>query len=100
MHYEPIPREGLQRLKEELAYTNGQMADLFGLATGRQFHKYLSTEYQRVMGFHVLMYGMLGVAFHRRIRVSSVEVLFEIAREYGATIDLSAPDGDSEQSQP
>ena len=96
MHYKPPPQAELRRLRDELKYTNGQMAELFGVSTSGQFHKYLSDKDRREMGFHVLMYGMLGLAFLRRIRVTGVEVLFELAREYGAVIDLSALDGEQQ----
>lgn len=88
MHYRPLPREELQRLKEELGFTNSQMAALFGVSTSGQFHKYTSDKDRREMGFHVLMYGMLGLALLRGIRVVSVEQLHELARSYGAEIDL------------
>ncbi|MFX1675222.1 hypothetical protein PWR63_23730 [Paraburkholderia sp. A2WS-5] len=87
MHYQPPLREELRRLRDELKYTNGQMADLFGVATGRQFHKYLSEEDKREMGFHVLMYGMLQLALLGG-PVSSVEQLYALARSLGARIDL------------
>lgn len=86
MHYQPPPREELRRLKETLKYTNGQMADLFGIATGRQFHKYMSDEDKREMGFHVLMFGMLNLALARGT-VESVEQLYEMARSLGAIIE-------------
>ena len=93
MHYQPLPREGLLRLKEELAFTNSQMADMFGIATSGQFHKYTSDRDRREMGFHVLMYGMLNLALRRGIPITSAEVLFELARSYGAVIE-PAPDGE------
>jgi hypothetical protein len=93
MHYLPLPREGLQRLKEELALTNSQMAEMFGIAAGGQFHKYTSDKERREMGFHVLMYGMLNLALMRGIPISSPEVLFDLARSYGAVIE-PARDGE------
>lgn len=97
MHYEPIPQEGLKRLKEDLAFNNVQMAAIFGIATGRQFHKYLSEGYQRPMGFHVLMYGMLQVELMQG-PVVNIEQLYSRAREYGAVID-PATAGEPPQSQ-
>lgn len=93
MHYQPPPRVELRRLKEKLKYTNGQMAELFGIATGRQFHKYMSDEDKREMGFHVLMFGMLNLALARG-PVKDVEQLFEMARSLGAVI---GPEPDGEQ---
>lgn len=89
MQYKPLPREGLLRLKEELAFTNSQMAEMFGIATSGQFHKYTSDKDRREMGFHVLMFGMLNLALMRGIPVTSPEVLFELGRSYGASIDLN-----------
>lgn len=93
MHYQPLPREGLQRLKEELQYTNAQMAEMFGIATGRQFHKYLSEEDKREMGFHVLIYGMVRLALMRG-PIKSTDQLYDLARAYGAVID---PEADGER---
>ncbi len=92
MRYQPPSRDELRRLKETLKYTNGQMAELFGVATGRQFHKYMSDEDKREMGFHVLMFGMLNLALSRG-PVTGVEQLFEMARSLGAVIDPE-PDGE------
>src|SRR5690349_9621611 len=39
MHYQAPPQHGLRLLKEQLSFTNTQMARMFGVATGRQFHK-------------------------------------------------------------
>ncbi|WP_234775159.1 hypothetical protein [Paraburkholderia tropica] len=88
MQYQPLPQAGLRRLKEELGYTNSQMAELFGVSTSGQFHKYLSDKDTREMGFHVLMYGMLGLALLRGVRVTRVDQLYDLAREYGAVIKV------------
>lgn len=90
MHYKPPPQVELRRLREELQFTNGQMASMFGIATGRQFHKYLSEEDKREMGFHVLMYGMLGLALARGIRITRVEQLHDMARSFGAVIEADS----------
>lgn len=95
MHYKPPPQVELRRLREELQFTNGQMAKMFGVATGRQFHKYLSEEDKREMGFHVLMYGMLGLALHRRMRITKVEQLHDLAMEFGA--EIGPEDGEPQQ---
>ena len=88
LHFEPPPRDELRRLREELSFTNSQMADMFGISAGGQFHKYTSDKERREMGFHVLMFGMLKLALMRGIPVTSAEVLFELARSYGAVIEL------------
>lgn len=87
MQYKAPPTQGLRLLKEQLSFTNTQMARMFGVATGRQFHKYLSEEDNREMGFHVLMYGMANwqLMFGPII---SVDQLHARGREIGATIEL------------
>jgi len=95
MHYKPPPREELRRLREELSFTNSRLAGMFGIATSGQFHKYLSDKDPREMGFHVLMYGMLNLALTRGMPITSPEVLFDLARSYGAVIE-PAPDGESQ----
>lgn len=91
MHYRAIPQAGLRQLKEELGYTNSQMADVFGITTGRQFHKYLSDEDKREMGFHVLMYGMANWQLMHG-PITSIEQLHALGRELGAIIEME--DGD------
>jgi hypothetical protein len=87
MKYQPPSSETLRRLKERLGYTNGQMADLFGVSTGRQFHKYLSDEDKREMGFHVLMYGAIQLALMAG-PVTNIEQVFDAARSIGAMIEM------------
>jgi hypothetical protein len=93
MQYKPPPPQGLRLLREELGFTNTQMAATFGVATGRQFHKYISEEDKREMGFHVLMYGMLQIELMSG-PIKSVEQLYARARRCGAVIDFSAQGGE------
>jgi len=93
MHYKAPPTQGLRLLKEQLSFTNTQMARMFGVATGRQFHKYLSDEDKREMGFHVLMYGMANWQLMHG-PITSVERLHALGREIGAIIELE--DGDQQ----
>jgi hypothetical protein len=88
MHYKPPPQAELRRLREDLQFTNGQMANMFGVATGRQFHKYLSEEDKREMGFHVLMYGMAQWQLMSG-PITSMEQLYERARQIGAMVNFS-----------
>ncbi|AJK47366.1 hypothetical protein [Burkholderia plantarii] len=88
MKYQPPSSEALRLLKERLGYTNGQMASLFGVSTGRQFHKYLSDEDKREMGFHVLMFGATNLALMTG-PVASIDQILEVARSVGALIELS-----------
>jgi hypothetical protein len=87
MHYQAPPQQGLRLLKEQLSFTNTQMARMFGVATGRQFHKYLSDEDKREMGFHVLMYGMANWQLMHG-PITSVDQLHARGREIGAIIEL------------
>jgi hypothetical protein len=87
MHYQAPPQQGLRLLKKQLSFTNTQMARMFGVATGRQFHKYLSDEDKREMGFHVLMYGMANWQLMHG-PITSVEQLHARGREIGAIIKL------------
>ncbi|WP_454825895.1 hypothetical protein [Paraburkholderia xenovorans] len=89
MHYKAPPTQALRLLKEQLSFTNAQMARMFGIATGRQFHKYLSDEDKREMGFHVLMYGMTNLQLMYG-PITSVEQLHTRGREIGAVIELDA----------
>ncbi|WP_454871803.1 hypothetical protein [Paraburkholderia xenovorans] len=86
MHYKAPPTQGLRLLKEQLSFTNAQMARMFGIATGRQFHKYLSDEDKREMGFHVLMYGMTNLQLMRG-PIANIEQLHALGRELGAVIE-------------
>lgn len=92
MHYKPPPQAELRRLRDELSYTNGQMAEVFGVSTSGQFHKYLSDKDRREMGFHVLMYGMTQLVL-KDGPIQNIEQVYERAREYGAVI---GPDTDGE----
>ncbi|WP_186019060.1 XRE family transcriptional regulator [Burkholderia gladioli] len=64
------------------------MANLFGVSTARQFHKYLSDEDRREMGFHVLMFGATNLALMVG-PVASIDQILEVARSVGALIELS-----------
>ncbi|MDS0802847.1 XRE family transcriptional regulator [Burkholderia cenocepacia] len=89
MKYQPPSGELLRQLKERLGFTNAEMAELFGVATGRQFHKYLSEEDKREMGFHVLMYGAMNLAL-KGGPITNVEQVFEVARSIGAKIAVDS----------
>jgi hypothetical protein len=98
MPYKAPPPQGLRLLREELKFTNAQMAVTFGVSTGGQFHKYISESEKdnREMGFHVLMYGMLQIELMFG-PIKNVEQLYVRARRYGAVIDLPVPSGEPEQ---
>lgn len=90
MKYRPPSSESLRLLKERLGYTNGEMAELFGVTTGRQFHKYLSEEDKREMGFHVLIFGALQLGLMAG-PLTSIDQVFDMGRSIGATIEINEP---------
>lgn len=65
------------------------MADLFGLASSQQWHKYCGGTDPRQMSL-----PMLFLAGALRNRTGTVKEVFDWCREIGATIDLDAPDGE------
>jgi hypothetical protein len=97
MKYIPPTPDDLDRLKEELGYSSSQMADLFGVATGRQFRRYTSksddTTNKRDMGMHMLFFAMARLQLSPR----EVEDIVKRMRAVGATVDLSAQGGAPEQ---
>lgn len=94
MHYKPPTPEDLERLKIELGKSSGEMAELFGVATGRQWRRYLSTDANnsREMSPHMLFFAMARL----ELSAEAIERILARMRQAGATIDLSASGGDSE----
>lgn len=94
MKYTPPTPDDLDRLKEELGYSSSQMADLFGVATGRQFRRYTSksedTMNKRDMGMHMLFFAMARL----QLSPEEIEVIVKRMRAAGATVDLSAEGGE------
>lgn len=91
MHYTPPTPEELERLKVELGKSSGEMAELFGLANGRQWRRYLSEDpaNRRDMGMHMLFFAMARTELDDK----SIARVLDRMRQVGATIDL-APDGE------
>ena len=96
MNYEPPIPEDLERLKNELGKSSGEMADLFGLASGRQWRRYLSTDEnnKRDMGMHMLFFAIARLV----LKPEDFERVLARMRKVGASVDLSAA-GESESSQ-
>lgn len=88
MRYAPPTPEQLEALKQELGLNSGQMADLFGLATGRQWRRYLSTDpnNRRDMGAHMLFFAMARLELDE----ATVNRVLDRIRAIGAAIDLGA----------
>ncbi|MCG5073045.1 XRE family transcriptional regulator [Paraburkholderia tagetis] len=89
-HYTPPSPEDMERLKQELGKSSTEMAELFGVTTGRQWRKYMSTDSSntRDMGMHMLFFAMA------RLELDSptLERILDRMRAAGATIDLNAPE--------
>lgn len=86
IRYVPPTPQDLRDLKDRLDYSGRQMADLFGLASPQQWHKYCGGSDPREMSL-----PMLFLAGALRNRTGTVEDVFEwCRRETGATIDLDA----------
>jgi hypothetical protein len=93
MNYEPPIPEDLERLKDELGKSSGEMAELFGLASGRQWRRYLSTDEnnKRDMGMHMLFFAMARLV----LPPEDIERVLDRMRKVGAVVDLSA-DGEED----
>lgn len=96
MRYTPPPPEDLDRLKEELGFSSTQMAELFGIASGRQWRRYTSQasdpSNRRDMGIHMLFFAMARL----ELDAETIERVLDRMRQAGAHVDLSAPDGESQ----
>jgi hypothetical protein len=89
IHYVAPPPSRLKALKDRLQYSGRQMAELFGLASAQQWHKYCGGSEPREMSL-----PMLFLAAALLNRQSTVEEVFDwCRRETGAVIEL-APDGE------
>lgn len=94
IHYVAPPPKNLQDLKDRLDYSGRQMAEMFGLASSQQWHKYSGDNAPREMSL-----AMLFLAFALRNRTATVEEVLDICRrETGAVIDLDTA-GEPPQSQ-
>jgi hypothetical protein len=96
MNYTPPTPEDLERLKGDLQYSSTDMADLFGVATGRQWRRYTSTNTEagvhRDMSAHMLFFGMARL----ELDAKTIERVLARMRKAGASIDLSGDAGESE----
>lgn len=64
------------------------MAELFGVSSGRQWRKYMSTDssHMRSMGMHMLFFAMARL----ELDTATLERILDRMRAAGATVDLDA----------
>ncbi|MDR8077631.1 XRE family transcriptional regulator [Burkholderia cenocepacia] len=86
--YAPPSPEDLERLKEQLGMSSGEMAELFSLANGRQWRRYLSEDpnNRRDMGMHMLFFAMARL----ELDTETFDRILNRMREVGATIELDS----------
>ncbi|MHB9833810.1 hypothetical protein Q8F57_003125 [Paraburkholderia terrae] len=100
MKFETVSADDLIRLKDELKFTSNQMAELTGLANGRQFRRYTSLaddpKNGRKMSFHMLFYLAARMLALRGIAIT-IDGVYAEMRRVGATVDPAADSDSPEQ---
>ncbi|SAK61462.1 hypothetical protein AWB75_02627 [Caballeronia catudaia] len=86
MKYTPPAPEDLERLKQGLNLSSAQMADLFGVAGGRQWRKYTGGTEPREMSPHILFFAMARL----ELDAETIERILNRMRAAGATIELDS----------
>ncbi|WP_342670364.1 XRE family transcriptional regulator [Burkholderia singularis] len=84
IHYIPPTPEDLMRLKADLNKSSNDMAELFGVSTGRQWRKYMSETEPRDMGMHMLFFAMARLELDPK----TFERVLDRMRSVGATIEI------------
>jgi hypothetical protein len=82
IRYEPPTSQDLRSLKDRLGYSGKQMADLFGLASSQQWHKYCGGNEPREMSLPMLFLAMALLN-----RSATVEQVFDLCRQVGAKVE-------------
>lgn len=82
IRYEPPSSQDLRNLKDRLGYSGKQMAELFGLASSQQWHKYCGGHEPREMSLPMLFLAMALLN-----RSATVEQVFDSCRQVGAKIE-------------
>ncbi|MBB5458693.1 XRE family transcriptional regulator [Paraburkholderia sp. Cpub6] len=88
MKYTPPTPENLQHLKDELGLSSAQMAELFGLSSGRHWRSYTGGADIRSVSASTLFFAMARL----KLSPEAVEIVLDAMRSLGATIDLNAPE--------
>jgi hypothetical protein len=85
-HYTPPSADDLKRLKETLGKSSTEMAELFGVASGAQWRKYMAADSAnlRDMGMHMLFFAMARL----ELDPDTLERVLARMRATGATIEL------------
>ncbi|WP_429497437.1 XRE family transcriptional regulator [Robbsia andropogonis] len=80
----------MARLKEDLNKSSTEMANLFGVSTGRSWRKYMASDAnnKREMSMHMLFYAMARLELDE----TTLNRILDRMRAVGATIDLDQPD--------
>lgn len=88
MRYLPPSTEDMERLKLVLGKSSTEMAELFGVSTGRQWRKYMAADANnsRDMGMHMLFFAMARL----ELDPETLERILNRMREAGATIELDS----------
>ncbi|PRX26830.1 hypothetical protein B0G75_117114 [Paraburkholderia sp. BL18I3N2] len=79
----------MERLKQELGKSSTEMAELFGVSSGRQWRKYMAADAtnSRDMGMHMLFFAMARL----ELDPQTLERILDRMRAAGATIELNKP---------
>ncbi|RQV69821.1 XRE family transcriptional regulator [Burkholderia cenocepacia] len=86
MQYLPPTAEDMERLKQALGKSSTEMAELFGVTTGRQWRKYMAADASnsRDMGMHMLFFAMARL----ELDTETFDRIVNRMRAVGATIEL------------
>ncbi|MET3229972.1 UNVERIFIED_ORG: hypothetical protein ABIC54_002157 [Burkholderia sp. 1263] len=79
----------MERLKRELGKSSTEMAELFGVSSGRQWRKYMAADANnsRDMGMHMLFFAMARL----ELDPETLNRILDRMRAAGATIELDKP---------
>jgi hypothetical protein len=87
--YTPPSQDDMERLKRELGKSSTEMAELFGVSSGRQWRKYMAADANnsRDMGMHMLFFAMARL----ELDPETLNRILDRMRAAGATIELDKP---------
>lgn len=85
MKYTPPSPEDLQRLKDELGLSSADMAELFGLSSGRHWRSYTGGQDLRHVSAQNLFFAMARLELDQ----ATIDRILARMRQAGAVIDFS-----------